>query len=159
MRISKIATYCNKFFIVAGCLLSLLTAGIDIQCVNRSVIFLKERDIVLSSDHWRIAVDVDWKPYEEAIVTIKEDLLTAEKQSKEFSFISELRPIRTLLTVLESKLYSFKQIFPKLDSWRGSFNFGGSVLKTLFGTAVVADATHITSLTNCSQDSRMLSIL
>jgi hypothetical protein len=139
----KIATWCNKFFIVAGCLLSLLSAGIDIQPVNRSIIFLKEKDIVLSSDHWRTEVDVDVKPYEEATVTIKEDLLTAEKRSKEFSFISELRSIQTLLTVLESKLYSFKQIFPKLDSRRGLFNFGGSNLKTLFGTAVVADVTHL----------------
>jgi len=48
-----------------------------------------------------------------------------------------------LLTVLESKIYSFKQIFPKLDSRRGLFNFGGSVLKTQFGTAVVADVTHL----------------
>ena len=62
--------------------------------------------------------------------------------SKEFNFISELRPIQTLLTVLESKLYSFKQIFPKLHSRRGLFNFGGSVLKTQFGTAIVAGVTH-----------------
>ena len=92
-------------------------------------------------------------------MTIKEDLLTAEKRSKEFSFISELRPIQTLLTVLESKLYNFKQIFPKLDSRRGLYNFDGSVLKSQFGTAVVADLTHIMSLTNCSQDKRMFSIL
>jgi hypothetical protein len=83
------------------------------------------------------------KPYEEAIVTNNEDYLTAEKRSKKFSFISELRLIQTLLTVLESKLYSFKQIFPKLDLRRGLFNFDGSVLKPLFGTAVVADVTHL----------------
>ena len=97
------------------------------------------------------------KPYEEAIVTNKEDLLITEKQSKEFSLISELRSIQTLLTVLESKLYGFKQILPKLDSRRGLFNFGGSVLKALFGTAVVADVTHLHKiLTNYSQANRML---
>jgi len=119
--------------------------------VNRSVIFLKERDIVLSSDHWRLAVDVDVKPYEETIVTIKEDLVTAEKRSKEFSFISELRPIQTFLTVLESKLYSFKQIFPKLDSRLGLFKFCCSVLKPVFGTAVVADVTHLHNVFDESQ--------
>jgi len=76
--------------------------------------------------------------HEEAIVTIKVDLLTAEKQRKEFTFISELRAIQTLLTVLGSKLHSFKQMLPKLDPRRGLVNFGGSILKALFGTAVFA---------------------
>ena len=47
------------------------------------------------------------------------------------------------MTVLESKLHSFKQILPKLGLRRGIINFGGSVLKALFGTAVVADVTHL----------------
>jgi hypothetical protein len=28
---------------------------------------------------------------------------------------------------------------PKLDSWRGILNFGGTILQTLFGIATVAD--------------------
>ena len=66
--------------------------------------------------------------YEKAIVTIDEDLLTAEKQRKEFCFISELRSEQTLLTVLESKLHSFKQMLPKLDPRRYLVNLGGSFL-------------------------------
>jgi hypothetical protein len=72
----------QKFLTVTGCLLHLVAAELYIQAANRSVIFLKERDLVLTSDYWRIAIDVNVEPYEEAILTIKEDSLTAEKQRK-----------------------------------------------------------------------------
>jgi len=44
---------------------------------------------------------------------------------------------------LESKLQAFKQILPTLDSRRGLLDLGGSILKTLFGTAVVSDVTSL----------------
>jgi len=40
---------------------------------------------------------------------------------------------------LEFKLGDFYQILPKLDSRRGLTNLGGTILKTLFGTATVTD--------------------
>jgi hypothetical protein len=40
---------------------------------------------------------------------------------------------------LEIKLYNFQQLLPRLDRRRGLISFGGTVLKTLFGTATIAD--------------------
>jgi hypothetical protein len=62
-----------------------------------------------------------------------------EKQKRGFTSISELRQIETLLNTLESKLYIFLQVLPRLDKRRGLMNFGGTILKTLFGTATVTD--------------------
>jgi hypothetical protein len=76
--------------------------------------------------------------YEDAISIFKEDLLDIEKHKQEFTPISELKTINTLSITLESKLQGFKQILPKPDSRRALLGFGGTVLKTLFGTAVIS---------------------
>ena len=105
--------------------------------------FLKETNIFLTDDSWRIAIQIDLNPYEEAISTIRADLLAVEQSRKDFTFTSELQSFETLQTTLESKLHSFKQILPKLDPRRGLLNFRGTVLIALFGTAVVSDVTQL----------------
>jgi len=140
----KIATSI-EILIVTGCLLSIATADPSVQPLNGSVVFLKETDIFLT-DSWRIAIEIDLNPYEEAISTIRADLLAEEQRRKDFTFTSELQSIETLLTALESKLHSFKQILPKLDRRRGLLNLGGTTLKALFGTAVVSDVTQLHDL-------------
>jgi len=66
-------------------------------------------------------------------------LLLVENQQKEFTPISELKHIDSLLNTLEQKLYDVYQILPKLDSRRGLIDFGGTILRTLFGTATLTD--------------------
>jgi len=44
-----------------------------------------------------------------------------------------------LLDSLESKLGQFKQLFPKVEPQRSLLNLGGTVLRTLFGTATMTD--------------------
>jgi hypothetical protein len=106
-------------------------------------VFLKETDILLTDDSWRIAIEIDLNPYEEAISTIRTDFLAVEQSRKDFTFTSELQSIETLLTSLESKLHSFKQILPKRDPRRGLLNLGGTSLKALFGTAIVSEMTQL----------------
>ena len=72
--------------------------------------FLKEGDVILSSDIWRVAIDVTVMPYEDTISAIRGDLLAVEQHKQEFTSTSELKLIETLLTTLESKLQTFKQI-------------------------------------------------
>lgn len=124
---------------VAGCLLSLIVAELCIQPLNHSVVFLKERDIILSSDAWRIAIDLGVSDYEEAISTIRTDLRQIEGQRSEFAPLSELKQVETLLDALELKLHYFQQFSPRRDRRRGLVNFGGTVLKSLFGVATGAD--------------------
>jgi hypothetical protein len=40
---------------------------------------------------------------------------------------------------MELKLYDFQQIFPRLDARRSLLNFGGTILKSFFGTATIDD--------------------
>ena len=75
--------------------------------------------------------------FEDALSIIKGDLLEIREHKQEFTSISEFGEIETLLATLESKLLAFKQILPKLDSRRGLLNNGGSLLKALFGIAVL----------------------
>ena len=82
-------------------------------------------------------------PYEDALSIIKGDLLEIRERKQEFTSISELSQIETLLATLELKLQAFKQIWPKLDSRRGLLNIGGSLLKALFSTAVISDVTSL----------------
>ena len=66
------------------------------------------------------------------ISTIK-DLLIVEGQKREFTSISEIKQIATLLKTLESRVHNFRQVLKKLHRRRGLVDFGGAVLKTLFG--------------------------
>ena len=124
---------------VTGLLLIGVVTGPKVEPLNSSVVFLKETDVVLTSDEWRIMVNIDLGAYEEVASTIKADLLAIQQQKKEFTPVSELKQIETLLENLEDKLHAFHQVLPRPDSKRGLLNFGGTILKTLFGTAVVAD--------------------
>jgi len=71
-----------KFLVVTGCLLLSIVAETFVQPLNRSVIFLKERDLMLSNDVWRIAIDVEMEPYEEALSIIRGDLLTVGERKQ-----------------------------------------------------------------------------
>jgi len=61
-----------KFLVVTGCLLLPTAAETFLQHLNRSVIFVKERDIMLSNDVWRIAIDVEMEKHEEALTSLAE---------------------------------------------------------------------------------------
>ena len=100
--------------------------------------FLKEKDIFFTNDVWSIAIDVDTSAYEEAVATVKADLILLEGHRKELTSNSELKQITTLLNTLEVRLYNFQQLLPRLDRRRDLINVGGTVLKTLFGTATIA---------------------
>jgi hypothetical protein len=117
-------------------------------------VFLKETNIFLTDDSWRISFQNDLNPYEEAISTIRADLPTVEQRRKEFTFTSEFQSIETLLTTLESNLPSFKQILPELDPRRGLHNLGGTMLKALFGTAIVSDVTQLHNMFDELQSSQ-----
>ena len=99
---------------------------------------MKERDVVLSNDQWRVAVNVNLSTYYEVLSTVKSDLLAVEQQRKEFTATSELKRIELFAQILE-KLHDFYQILPRPDPRRGLLNLGGNILKTIFGTATVSD--------------------
>jgi len=102
-------------------------------------VFLKGKDIFLTNDAWRIAIDVDMSTYEEAVASTKADLILFEGHRKEFTSNPEFKQITTLLNAWEVRLHNFQQLLPKLDRRRSLINFGDIALKTPFGTATIAD--------------------
>ena len=68
----------------------------------------------MTNDAWRIAVDIDIRTYQDIISTIRQDLLLVEQNKKEFTFISEIRQIESLLKLLES-IHDIYRILPRLD--------------------------------------------
>jgi hypothetical protein len=118
----------------------------EIQPLNHSVLFLKEADIVLTNGDWRVAIDFDLSTYREVILTTGTDLHTVENQRQEFTSVSKLKQIGVLLQTLDSKLLKFRKFLPRLDRRRGLLNLGGTVLKTLFGTATIPDIQELHSV-------------
>ena len=101
--------------------------------------FLKEVDIVLTTDDWRVAIDLDISTYHEVMSTIRTDVHAVENQRQEFTLVSELTQIGVLLQTLDFKLRVFNKFLPRLYHSVGLLNFGGTVLKTLFRTATNSD--------------------
>jgi len=80
-----------------------MPTSFQIQPTKDSVLFLKEKDVILTNDTWRVAIDLDTSRYEYVISSIRSDLMVVNKQQKEFTPISELKQIEILLNILESR--------------------------------------------------------
>ena len=124
---------------VTGILLNVVVAEPFVQYLNHTVVFLKETEIVFTSDTWRIALNIDLSMYHEIISTIRTDLFSVEQRKKEFTPIFELKQIEVFLNILESKLYDFHQVLSRLGRRGALVNFGVKILKALFGTATTSD--------------------
>jgi hypothetical protein len=107
------------------------------------VFFLKEKNVIITSDAWCVAIDIDTHVYEDAISTVRNDLISVDKQRKEFTPVAELKPVGNLFNTLELRLSNFQQLLPRLDRRRDLLNFGGTILKTLFGTATLSDLNQV----------------
>jgi len=90
--------------------LNFVAANYSIRPINHSVIFLKENDVILTNDMCDVALDIDTNTYEEIISTFK-DLLLVENQKKEFTPISELKQIDSLLNTLQQNSVTFTRFY------------------------------------------------
>jgi hypothetical protein len=100
---------------------------------------LKEKDVVITNGRWHVAIEIGTELYETTIATIRNDLEAINRRRAGLEPVVELKQIEVSVNALEARLAEFQQLLPKLDKRRGLINLGGSVLKTLFGTATVAD--------------------
>jgi len=134
----------DPFLFVTGYYLSVSTTSAVaaepfMEPLNQSVLFLKDKDIVLSSDAWHVALGLNVSTFEDVLSTIKSHLSVILLKKQDFAPISKLRQVETLLDNIETRIYEFKQLFPKTETRRSLMNFGGTVLRALFGTATVRD--------------------
>jgi hypothetical protein len=125
--------------------LSIVVAERFVQPLNHSVILSKETDVFLTSDTWHIALHFNLSAYYEVISTVKADIFSVEQQKLEFTSVSEFRQIETQLQILDCKLNDFYQFLPRLDRRRSILGVDGTILRTLFGTATLADLNKLHS--------------
>jgi len=130
----------------------LCTVGAEVTNtpLNHSVVFVKEKDMFLTSDYWRIVVNFNLTAYEDAPSTLlfvsnggNYYLSQMEDITKRTFPIGELRHVESALSSLESKLAGLKEFLPKVDERRGLIDAGGSILKALFGVATVVDLSDL----------------
>jgi len=62
-----------------------------IQPLNHAVLFLKETDVILTNDEWRVALNIDLSTYHNITATVKSDLLLTTK--KTFTPVTEFKQI------------------------------------------------------------------
>jgi hypothetical protein len=96
-------------------------------------------------------VNVNLSTYDEVASFIKADLMAIEQQKKEFTPVSDVKQIETLLENLEDKLHDFRQVLPQSDIRRSLLDFGGTILKNLFGTATLSDIRSLHEVLNTLQ--------
>jgi len=139
MRVTKAGLVFTNDYLLLG--LQIWSCGADIvnTPMNKSVIFIKEGDITLTNDYWKVAINFRLAPYEKAIEILQDDLAVVIELAHPTPLIDEVHQVQTAVNSLECKLTSLKQFVPKAERKRGLINVGGSLLKILFGTATSAD--------------------
>jgi hypothetical protein len=133
---------------VSGLLLCYVGAEVVNSPLNHSVLFVKEKDVIFTSDYWKIIVNFDLMPYEDVVSTLREDLRELKEVSKRSLPIGELRYVESALSAAEAKLADLKEYLPKADRRRGFLDIDGTFLKTLFGIATVADLNDLHATVN-----------
>jgi hypothetical protein len=77
--------------------------------------------------------------FTDIVANVQSDLEMVKHVKQSYTPLYELEQIEALLQVLEQKLRDFHQILHRIDRSRGMVGFGGSILKTLIGTATVTN--------------------
>jgi hypothetical protein len=67
---------------VSGLLMCYVGAEVINSQFNNSVLFVKEKDLIFTSDYWKIIVNFDLMPYEDVVSTLREDLREPKEASK-----------------------------------------------------------------------------
>jgi hypothetical protein len=83
----------------SGHFLNVKMTEVQVLPINLSVLFLEERNVIITSDVWRVAIDLDTKVHKDAIATVRNDLTSVDKQKK-FTPVAELKQVGNLLNTL-----------------------------------------------------------
>jgi len=73
-------------------------------------------------------MDFNLSKYHKVISIVKANIFTVEQQGYEFTSISDLKQIETLLQALESKHYDFHRFLFRLDRRQSLLDFDGLLL-------------------------------
>jgi hypothetical protein len=78
-----------------------------VKPLNRSTLFLKEKEVVLSNNYWHVALDLNTRNYEDTIATVRNDLKIISSHHEVFTPLVELNMVESYVNVLETRLKEF----------------------------------------------------
>jgi hypothetical protein len=131
-QLSEIYVCFRVFVIIVG-------AEVVNKPLDGSVSFVKNNDVYVTSDYWRIVVPFGFVDYEEVVTQLRTETFELQETAKLTAPAGELQHLKKALNCLEGKLRSLKEFLSRADRRRVSINTGGSALKWLFGIATVMD--------------------
>ena len=91
----------QKIMCVTGILTFRVGAEVINTPLNHSVFFVKDKNVILTSDYWRIVVNFDLTAYQDETSILREDLSRIEDTDKRTFPTGELRHVRATLDSLE----------------------------------------------------------
>jgi hypothetical protein len=111
-----------KLNLVAGMLLGVGAIELDVTTLTQSVVFIKETELLLTSDHWNV-VNFNLTPCVATVKTIKAELQVLKEIDKTAA-VGELRHIESALVSLENKLADIWRFAPRPSRKRGLIDAG-----------------------------------
>jgi hypothetical protein len=85
---------------------------------NNSVMFVKQSDIVVTSDYWKVIINFDLSPYEIAINMVRNQLTELTNTTRYPSQVVEVQQIHFALETLEGRLQTLRYFSPKPEQKR-----------------------------------------
>jgi hypothetical protein len=89
---------------------------ISITRIENNTIFIKQKEVILTSDEWKIVINLDLDTYEEIIARLRLELNHIYKAKTKFAPINELLQVENLLKKLEDAVKSFREILPRVEA-------------------------------------------
>ena len=75
---------------VSGMLVCTLGAEVTNSPLNHRVVFVKDKDVILTNDYWQIIVNFHLSAYEDVTTTLREDSSRVEETARHTALIGEL---------------------------------------------------------------------
>jgi hypothetical protein len=112
---------------------------IAVSQIDKPVAFLRQKDVVVSDDRWLALLSFNLTQHASVLTELEANLHTARAATEQSTSIGEMRQIEEALRALTEKLAHIQRFLPRPTRKRGLLNIGGTILKSLFGTATVVD--------------------
>jgi len=114
--------------------------------LNKGVVYLYQRDLIVTGNFWNIVVNLDLKWYRtqlDLVDLILKHVETFQEKPQvahtgRYITRQEISYLYAVWAQLNSEFRDVEKLLPVSRQKRGLFNFGGEVLNFLFGTATNA---------------------